>query len=257
MIQDIYPARFDNVFKDRRPDTDSFVCYFKEEELLARCAEDRHELSFPRYAEFPEGTDAIYMFSIDAHAFFLVLEAGALPEGYDFYSLHAIRDLIRSSHVSGFTAYSAFHLWKWYSTSRFCGACGSVMERDTVERAMVCPVCHNRVYPRINPAVIVGVINGDRILITRYNRGYAHNALVAGFVEFGETLEDTVRREVMEEAGIHVRNIRYYKSQPWGVALDLLAGFYCEVDGDDTITMDPGELKYAEWVRREDIVLQP
>ena len=83
MIQDIYPARFDNVFKDRRPDTDSFVCYFKEGELLARCAEDRHELSFPRYAEFPEGTDAIYMFSIDAQAFFLVLEAEALPEGYE------------------------------------------------------------------------------------------------------------------------------------------------------------------------------
>ena len=79
MIQDIDPARFDNVYKDRRPDKDSLVCYFKEGELLARCDEEKYELIFPRYTEFPEGTDAIYMFSIDAQAFFLVLEAEALP----------------------------------------------------------------------------------------------------------------------------------------------------------------------------------
>lgn len=70
-------------------------------------------------------------------------------------------------------------------------------------------------------------------------------------------MEETVQREVMEEAGIRVKNIRYYKSQPWGTANDILLGFYCDVDGDDSITMDPEELKYAEWVHREDIVLQP
>nr|MCR4704778.1 NUDIX domain-containing protein [Lachnospiraceae bacterium] len=69
--------------------------------------------------------------------------------------------------------------------------------------------------------------------------------------------EECVAREVMEETGIKVKNIRYYKSQPWGMALDILAGFYCDVDGDDTIRMDANELKYAEWVKREDIVLQP
>jgi NAD+ diphosphatase len=101
------------------------------------------------------------------------------------------------------------------------------------------------------------VINGDRLLITRYNRGYAHNALVAGFAEIGETLEETVSREVMEEAGIKVGNIKYYKSQPWGMAQDLLTGFFCEVEGDDTIHMDEGELKYAAWVSRDEIELQP
>jgi len=73
----------------------------------------------------------------------------------------------------------------------------------------------------------------------------------------GETVEETVMREVMEETGIRVKNIRYYKSQPWGTANDLLLGFYCEVDGNDTITMDCQELKYAKWVQREEIVLQP
>ena len=61
----------------------------------------------------------------------------------------------------------------------------------------------------------------------------------------------------MEEAGIRIKNIRYYKSQPWGVANDLLLGYYCELDGDETIHMDENELKYAQWVSREDIVLQP
>ena len=98
---------------------------------------------------------------------------------------------------------------------------------------------------------------GDCILITKYKRGYSHNALVAGFTEIGETLEETVKREVMEETGVEVTNIRYYKSQPWGMAQDLLVGFYCDAVGDVVIKMDENELKYAEWVKKEDIVLQP
>ena len=122
---------------------------------------------------------------------------------------------------------------------------------------MVCPSCGKTFYPRIMPAVIVGVKNGDKLLLTRYRTGFRYNALIAGFTEIGETMEETVQREVMEEAGIRVKNIHYYKSQPWGTANDILLGFYCDVDGDDRITMDPEELKYAEWVQREDIVLQP
>ena len=105
--------------------------------------------------------------------------------------------------------------------------------------------------------MIVGVIKGDCLLITRYKTGYKHNALVAGFTEIGETVEQTVQREVMEETGIRVKNIRYYKSQPWGMAQDLLMGFYCEADGNEKIRRDENELKYAEWVRQEEIVLQP
>ncbi|HAZ90794.1 MAG TPA: NAD(+) diphosphatase, partial [Eubacterium sp.] len=95
------------------------------------------------------------------------------------------------------------------------------------------------------------------LLLTRYRTGYAHNALVAGFTEIGETLEETVAREVMEETGLKVKNIRYYKSQPWGMAQDILVGYYCEVDGDTTIKVDESELKSALWVKREDIELQP
>lgn len=163
------------------------------------------------------------------------------------------------SNVDIFAVFSAYHLWKWYDDNQFCGHCGQPLELDSVERALYCPVCKSKIYPRINPAVIIGILNQkkDKILIIKYRTGYAHSALVAGFTEFGETLEQTVEREVMEEVGLKVKNIRYYKSQPWALAQDLLAGFFCEVDGDETIKMDEGELKYAEWVSREEVELQP
>ncbi len=105
--------------------------------------------------------------------------------------------------------------------------------------------------------MIIGIINGEKILITKYRKGYVHNALVAGFTEFGETLEQTVVREAMEEVGLKVKNIHYYKSQPWALVQDILAGFFCEVGVADKIKMDESELKYAEWVSREEVELQP
>ena len=114
------------------------------------------------------------------------------------------------------------------------------------------------VYPRINPAVIVGVTDGDRLLLTKYRgRAYKKYALVAGFTEIGESFEQTVAREVMEETGLKVKNIRYYKSQPWGFADNILAGYFCEVDGDPTIQMDQEELSVAEWFERDEIPVEP
>ena len=78
-------------------------------------------------------------------------------------------------------------------------------------------------------------------------------ALVAGFAEIGETIEQTVAREVMEETGVRVKNLRFYKSQPWALSDSLLFGFFCDLDGDETIKVDGDELAVAEWVPREDI----
>jgi NAD+ diphosphatase len=205
-----------------------------------------------------------YLFSIDEQAFFLWTSPEALQEHVAEASVRAqltdireIREQNRLSRVLAFAVYTAKHLADWYRDNRFCGRCGREMEHSKTERAMTCTCCGYTSYPRIMPAVIVGVTNGDELLITKYRTGFRHNALIAGFTEIGETLEETVQREVMEEAGIRVKNIRYYKSQPWGIANDILVGFYCEVDGDTTIRMDEQELGFAEWTRREDIELQP
>ncbi len=131
-----------------------------------------------------------------------------------------------------------------------------LMAEKADERAMVCSGCGAVVYPRISPAVIVGVTDGDRILMTRYaNRpnNTALTALVAGFMEVGETLEGTVAREVGEEVGLRVKNIRYYKSQPWAFSGSVLIGFYADVDGSAEITVDETELQEARWVCRGDL----
>jgi NAD+ diphosphatase len=253
MIQDIFPSFMDIAFTEATPADNSIIMAFKEGDILS-CF-DGQDIVFPRYREIdckPE-----YLFRVDDEDFFICFEPEEVPEGYEYMSMLDMRRLKTGSTKKLFEAFTAYHLYTWYETSKFCGRCGAETLYDKKERAKICPHCGNKIYPRINPAVIIGIRNGDRILITKYRRGYAHSALVAGFTEIGETFEDTVRREVMEEVGLKVKNITYYKSQPWGVAADILAGFYCDVDGDDTIRMDKDELKYAQWVEREEIELQP
>ena len=120
-----------------------------------------------------------------------------------------------------------------------------------------CPHCGNHIYPKICPAIIVGVIDGERILLTKYaGRNNPNYALVAGFTEIGETAEETVMREVMEEVGLKVKNLRYYRSQPWSFSGTLLFGFFCDVDGEDTLTVDHEELSIAQWFERDQIIGQ-
>ena len=128
------------------------------------------------------------------------------------------------------------------------------MVHDKHERKMICPACGNGEYPVLSPAVIVGVTNGDKLILSKYEgRNHTRYAMIAGFAEIGETIEETVHREVMEEIGVKVKNLRYYKSQPWSFSGTLLFGFYCDLDGDDTLTVDHSELSMASWFNREDI----
>jgi NAD+ diphosphatase len=136
----------------------------------------------------------------------------------------------------------AFHLAEWDRRTRFCGVCASPMERSRMEIAKVCPTCGNQSYPQIAPAVIMAVIRDGRLLMA-HNRRHpgAMYSVLAGFVEAGETLEHAVSREVHEEAGILVRNIEYFSSQPWPFPNSLMIAFTAEwasgelIAGDDEI----------------------
>lgn len=257
MIQDIHPVHFCNHYEPQKPSEADHIICFRDNKFYVHYSEKEQHLIFPKWSELQQSGDAVYLFSLNDEKYFFVQDWDALPDGYEWYDTKELRQMKKQGNLDIFIIYTAWHLVKWYQSSRFCGVCGTKTEFDTAERAMVCPHCGYKIYPRINPAVIVGVTNGDRLLLTKYNHTYAYNALIAGFTEIGETMEETVQREVMEEAGLKVKNIRYYKSQPWGIAADILMGFYCDVDGDDTIHRDDTELKYAEWVKREDIELQP
>ena len=132
--------------------------------------------------------------------------------------------------------------------------CTEALRDSETERALICPECGRIRYPKICPAVIVAVRSGEKLLLTKYaGRAFTRYALVAGFTEIGETLEQTVAREVMEEVGLKVKNIRYYKSQPWGIDGNILMGFYCDLDGDDTIHLDESELSVGQWHTRGSI----
>lgn len=256
MIQDIFPHRMNITYKpDKKASGSDRVIYFTDEGVLFGTA-------LPAVSELGLlGTDLTYLFSIDEISFFLPEDISVTyPDGYGF---RKIRELRYSGDAAGeelFAIYTAKQLWTWYRNNRFCGRCGERTGRSKTERAITCEHCGNIIYPRVVPAVIVGVIDreNDKILVTKYNgRSIGYYALVAGFAEIGETLEQTVEREVMEETGLKVKNIRYYKSQPWGIADDLLTGFFCEVDGSTEIHMDESELSVAEWKSREEVELQP
>lgn len=244
------------------------------------CLPTASSLSFPK-EKVPDAADPLYLFSLDHTDFFLADKACAknLP-GTDtapdtksaqstssdtdgdtpFIMLPAI--LLRRQHLLPkhliFAVLTALHLSRWYTENVYCGTCATKTEHADDERALVCPNCGRRIYPKIMPAVIVGITDKNKIVLTKYaNRPVTSYALVAGFNEIGETLEETVGREVMEEVGLRVKNIRYYKSQPWAIAGDILTGYFCDVDGDTAIHIDNVELKEAAWFKREDVVLQP
>lgn len=254
MIQDIAPHRLYNQYDSSAvPDSEDYVLCFDSGRVLLRAGEAPQLL---RVKDFPQDSPLVYGFTVDDARFFLLSGETTLPDGCAFVDVRTLRGSALFPREILFAIFTGRHLSDWYRDTRFCGRCGRAMRHSLRERAMTC-TCGCTAYPRIMPAVIVGVKNGDSLLLTKYRTGFAHNALIAGFTEIGETAEETVAREVMEEAGLRVKNISYYKTQPWGIAGDLLMGFYCDVDGDSSIVMDKGELKYAAWVKREEIELQP
>ena len=259
MIQDIYPHKFDNQFRaEQTASGDDMVVVFSEGDRVL-CRVTQESFLFPTAEDCRSKQGLIYLFALDDRRFFLgTQEDLKRTDGYEYVSIKKLRKKDAAHRHLIFAAVTAYHLQHWYRMNRFCGCCGKPLQHARKERAMVCPACGAVFYPRINPAVIVGVTDGDNLLLTKYaNRGMNFYALVAGFTEIGETFEETVRREVMEETGLTVGNIRYYKSQPWGFAQDILAGYYCDVIGDPQIRMDTGELKEAVWMPRDQVPGQP
>jgi NAD+ diphosphatase len=143
----------------------------------------------------------------------------------------------------------ATQLVDWAATSRYCGRCGTATERVASERCMRCPACGFMAYPRIAPAIIVLVRRGQDALLARGARfPAAFYSTLAGFAEVGETLEETLAREVLEEVGVEVKNARYFGSQPWPFPHSLMIGFMAEWAAGE-IKVDGKEILEARWFR--------
>lgn len=281
MIQDIAPKVFDNSYKNKSPIPDDILLVFRgdrkdRDEILCR-VEDGKILLPEIHQTKVNPENCRYLFSIDKTSYYLYEQkdrkASACDRGKsavveeeifddplkEGFSFAPIRTLRRNEPVDVcFAGMTGYHLYVWYRDHRFCGRCGHPVIHDRKERMLRCTDCGNMIFPKIAPAVIIGLIHGDSILISTYaGRAYKGRALLAGFCEIGETPEETVAREVYEEVGLKVKNIRYYGSQPWGFDSNLLLGYFCEADGDTTIRMDEEELATAAFVKREEIEPDP
>ena len=259
MIQDIGSHIYDRAYSLRPARMEDYaLCYRQGKVLLRDLGEEGWAL--PRFCDFPEElrpdlTTARHFFELDGVGCYLCdpdPAEDALAEGWTYCTYQTLRT-VRPMEVA-FAAITGAQLDRWYKSRAYCGRCGTKMKPSDIERAMVCPDCGMIEYPKICPAVIVAVRNGEKLLLTRYaDRPYRGPALIAGFVEVGETLEDTVRREVLEEVGLHVKNIRYYKNQPWSFTDTLLVGFYCDLDGETEIHLDRNELCEGVWMERSEL----
>ena len=150
-------------------------------------------------------------------------------------------------------AATASALATWHSTHRYCGQCGAATTIDWAGHLRRCPVCGREHFPRTDPAVIVAVTHTDRLLLGRHpSWPDGRGSVLAGFVEPGESLEDAVAREVLEEAGIVVRNVAYHSSQPWPFPTSVMIGFTAEAI-DDTLHPDASELVDARWWTRDEL----
>ncbi len=179
------------------------------------------------------------------------LDANRLPEAVETIPLREA--ILMMDDAPAEMLGTGFQVWQWWRDHRFCGRCGGVTGLHPLERAKWCEPCGIPWYPRVAPCVIVVIRRGDRMLLARSSRVKHHfYSLIAGFVEPGESLEQAVVREVKEETGLDVNNIRYRSSQPWPFPHQLMVGFFADYRGGDLVLQED-ELADADWYGPDDL----
>jgi NAD+ diphosphatase len=167
------------------------------------------------------------------------------PEGMAFQGLRAIYGKVDRALYQ--MAGRAVQIVEWDRTHRFCGRCGTPTLQKADENAKACPSCGMLFFPRLSPAIIVLIRDGERTLLARSHRfPPGRFSTIAGFVEPGETLEEAVQREAGEEVGVRLKNIRYFGSQPWPFPHSLMIGFTADYDGGE-IRIQEEEIADARW----------
>lgn len=172
-----------------------------------------------------------------------------IPEGFELVELRKTYDFFDENNFSISTR--AYQIVNWDVTHSFCSKCGKIMTPSDYEFAKICPSCNFTAYPRISPAIIVAIIKNGKILLAR-RADYKMYSVIAGYVEAGETIEETVYRETIEEVGIKVKNIRYFTSQPWAFSYSLMLAFTAEYDSGE-IRPDGDEISEAYWFSPDEL----
>lgn len=151
----------------------------------------------------------------------------------------------------------AMQISSWKRQHQFCGQCGQATQESTTELATICHPCNIYNYPRISPCIMVLIVRGDECLLAHHHKfPEPRYSTLAGFVEAGESLEATLHREVMEEVGLKVNNLRYFSSQSWPFPHQLMACFIADYESGD-IKIDDDEIADAQWFRYDQLPLIP
>ena len=171
-------------------------------------------------------------------------------EENSFFSLKDVYDIDKDIYLM---ATRAVLVRDWYISHQFCGRCGTMTQIDEKDMMLKCPECGQVHYPRIAPAIIVAIRKGDKLLMAKHSYHKTHKyALVAGFVEAGESIEEAVHREVSEEIGIKIKNLKYKRSQSWPFPNSLMLAFTAEYESGE-IKVDGDEIVKAKWFSKNEI----
>lgn len=213
-----------------------------------------NEQTFYRFNDFSNivGDDSLYLpVQVREQERIYVIELEAIADYHEPVSLRS--QLHRLSYDEYHLASRALQLLTWYKQHRFCGQCGQPTVMDKKELSLVCHDCEISYYPRISPCIMCLIIRGDECLLAHHHRQpEGMYSTLAGFVEAGETLEQTLHREVMEEVGLKVKNLRYFSSQSWPFPHQLMVGYFVDYESGD-IDIEDEEIADAKWFRYDNL----
>lgn len=222
---------------------------YKEDTILIQ--ENTQGLVFPEDSNFSptyalldsrfplvETEDKI-VYSYDADEDFVVME------GFSFQQMRGLREHYKEENY--LLATRGLHLLNWHRNHQYCGVCGTKFTTTNSDRSRTCLQCNNQLFPQTSLAVITGIIKDGQLLLA-HNANFPKglNSLIAGFVELGETLEEAVEREIFEEVGLKVKNIKYFGSQPWPFPNSMMVGFIADYESG-VINTDDIEIESADW----------
>jgi NAD+ diphosphatase len=252
MIQEIFPHRLTvNFVASKKIEEEDFVLHFHENSLLLKIKGD--EVGIPRKSDFQEisaETEYTFLFTLNDVPCFLIWDNLDADNAQFVYREINFFRTVEQREVA-WVIIVGFQLMNWYSQNKYCGKCGTKTQQKTEERAIICQVCNTIVFPKISPAVIVAITCNDKILLARNSDFHGDwYSLIAGYADVGESLEETLVREVKEEVGLDIKNIRYYKSQPWPLSGSMMIGFIAEADETQPVCIDHKEIAEAAWFTR-------